>query len=147
MQRKKRRWLWLLVAAYIAFIFSNSLVDGGTSGEISGSISAAIFSLLQKIGIAPDQNTFHFLIRKLAHFTEYAGLGVLVRIVTGRRTGAGSWLLRLVFLISVPLVDETIQRFVPGRSGSFRDCLIDMAGYLTGFLIAVLFARLFRKKD
>lgn len=137
---------WLLVAAYIAFIFSNSLADGTTSGALSGSISAAVYGWLQKIGVKLDPDNFHFLIRKVAHFTEYAGLGILIRLVTGKINGTGGWLLRLVFMVSVPLVDETIQLFVPGRGGSLRDCVIDMAGYLTGFLIASLIAYFLQKR-
>lgn len=141
----KKYWLWLAVAVYIAFIFSNSLADGTTSGELSGSISAAIYGWLRNLGFSLDQDFFHFLIRKMAHFTEYAGLGVLIRIAVRKIAGSGKWLLFVVFMVSVPLVDETIQRFVPGRGGSFRDCLIDMSGYLAGFLIASLIARLCRR--
>lgn len=146
MRKGKTRWLWILVAVYIAFIFSNSIANGQTSGELSGSISEAIYSLLQKWGLKLNPDVLHHVIRKLAHFTEYAGLGVLIRVTTGRSVSSGAWLLRLVFLISVPLVDETIQLFVPGRGGSFWDCLIDMAGYLTGFLLSALIARLFAKR-
>ncbi|MGX8704763.1 MAG: VanZ family protein [bacterium] len=142
----KKYWPWLLVAAYIAFIFSNSLADGTTSGELSGSISAAVYGWLLKIGVKFNPDTFHFLIRKMAHFTEYAGLGILIRLATGKYTGNGVWLLRLMFMVSVPLVDETIQRFVPGRGGSLRDCALDMAGYLTGFLIASLIAYFWQKR-
>ena len=144
--REKKLWLWLLAACYIVFIFSNSLADGTASGELSGKLSAVLYSFLEKLGFAAKPDTFHFLIRKMAHFTEYAGLGVLIRIATAKSTGSGKWLLRLVFLISVPLVDETIQLFVPGRGGSFTDCLIDMSGYVTGFLIASLIAQLWRKR-
>ena len=36
------------------------------------------------------------------------------------------------------LCDETIQLFVPGRSGSIADVWLDTAGYLTGALLTLL---------
>jgi VanZ family protein len=35
----------------------------------------------------------------------------------------------------VPILDETIQIFVPGRSAAVIDMMIDLSGYLTGLLI------------
>ena len=150
-ERKKGEgggWLailpWLLIAAYVVFIFSNSLLSGEASGSVSGSISKFLYSIVQKLGFSMSDEKFHHLVRKLAHFTEFAGLGILVRIATGRMVGRGKWLLRGMLLIAVPLIDETIQLFVPGRGGSLRDCCIDMAGYVTGFLLAAFVAWLVR---
>ena len=46
--------------------------------------------------------------------------------------------LDLFFLLLVPFVDETIQLFVPGRSGQISDVWLDMAGGAAGFLAAFL---------
>ena len=43
------------------------------------------------------------------------------------------------------LCDETIQLFVPGRSGQIADVWLDTAGYLTGALLTLLIFRLCRK--
>ena len=42
--------------------------------------------------------------------------------------------------------DETIQLFVPGRSGRIADVWLDTAGYLTGALLTLLIFRLCRKR-
>ena len=44
------------------------------------------------------------------------------------------------------LCDETIQLFVPGRSGQIADVWLDTAGYLTGALLTLLIFRLCRKR-
>ncbi|MFR8452443.1 MAG: VanZ family protein [Oscillospiraceae bacterium] len=44
------------------------------------------------------------------------------------------------------LCDETIQLFVPGRSGQIADVWLDTAGYLTGALLTLLIFRLCRKQ-
>jgi VanZ family protein len=49
--------------------------------------------------------------------------------------------LRLVLLTVIvgcvaPVVDETIQVFVPGRSSQLRDVIIDLCGVLVGTVIA-----------
>ena len=44
------------------------------------------------------------------------------------------------------LCDETIQLFVPGRSGQIADVWLDTAGYLTGALLTLLIFSLCRKR-
>ena len=74
----------------------------------------------------------HFFVRKAAHFTEYAVLALLAaraflsssRTLLQRRWLAAS--LALVF--SCALLDEYHQSFLPTRTGSIGDSLIDIAG-------------------
>ena len=84
------------------------------------------------------------LLRKLAHFSEYAILFSLVY-----------WLFRKGFTLSkaiaLPLVllcvvlfamsDEVHQAFVPGRSPQVRDVLIDSLGATTIALVVLKFDR------
>lgn len=74
-----------------------------------------ILPLLTHVGLCIDDlHLFHFCMRKLAHFTEFAGLGFLVRIVSSYKP-----LTRfckhdcLLFLLLIPCLDEMIQLFVP----------------------------------
>ncbi len=71
------------------------------------------------------------IIRKLAHFTEYVILGLLYT----KASKAQSWNKLLLLGCLVPILDETIQIFVPGRSAAVVDMMIDLSGYLTGLLI------------
>ena len=59
-------------------------------------------------------------------------------------SGAESGALLTVTLAA--LCDETIQLFVPGRSGQITDVWLDTAGYLTGALLTLLIFRLCRKR-
>jgi acetobutylicum phosphotransbutyrylase len=82
---------------------------------------------------------FHTLIRKFAHFSEYALLGILVSTVSSHTIEERQQkLVIILWMILVPILDEGIQYFTPGRSAELRDCLIDMCGFGFGFLIAYL---------
>lgn len=132
----KKKWLWIVVFAYIGFIFFNSLQVGESSGNFSKEI--ALF-LMNTFHVTIDFDSFHHFIRKLAHFSEYFILALLV-------TGAihvsplfqNKKMNLLVFWILPPSVDETIQHFVPGRNGAFSDVLLDMSGFFVGFCILYL---------
>ena len=81
----------------------------------------------------------HFITRKLAHFTEYAILGLLAARAfrTSPRPAISSrwFLISLTLIVTFALVDEYHQSFVPTRTGSVYDSLIDIAGGLTVLLV------------
>ena len=81
----------------------------------------------------------HFVTRKLAHFTEYAILGFLAARAfrTSPRPAISSrwFLISLTLVVTYALVDEYHQSFVPTRTASVWDSLIDMAGGLTALLL------------
>lgn len=81
----------------------------------------------------------HFLTRKLAHFTEYAVLGIF-----SARAFASSandlvqrhWFrVALLLIVCYALLDEFHQSFVPSRTASIYDSAIDVAGGLTALLL------------
>lgn len=140
MKKKKNRWIWILVIAYIAFIFSNSLMSSDLSSSLSTYTARILTAFLQRFGIAPtDFVTFHYYVRKLAHFTEFTGLGLLTAIAIAISPLFHSRTMNfLLFLLAIPFSDEAIQYFVPGRSPAFRDMLIDCSGILFGGLLGYL---------
>ena len=77
----------------------------------------------------------HFFVRKTAHFTEYAILALLS--ARAFSTSSKDQLRRRWFFISLALIvlyalaDEYHQSFVPSRTSSIYDSLIDMSGGLT----------------
>jgi len=81
------------------------------------------------------------LVRKLAHFTEYAVLGALLWL-DWRLLGRDGLLLPLGAGLLFAAGDELLQTFIPGRSGELLDVLLDFSGVLA----AVLPARLIRKR-
>lgn len=131
---KKLRICTALLIANILFIWGNSMLPG----ELSGAISQWLRNLLSFLfsGGGSNSDSGHGLLRKLAHFTEFACLGLLFTWLFG--------MLRKPFLFALPCgflaacIDETIQRFVPGRGPAFKDVLIDTAGALVGMGILIL---------
>jgi VanZ family protein len=119
-----------------------------STGELSASNTSLIVRplllwLFPSIG-EETLNLAHFLVRKAAHFTEYAILALLAARAfrsssqqTLRRWFTSSLLLVIFYALS----DEYHQTFVPSRTGSIYDSLIDMTGGLAALLLLVLWSR------
>ena len=93
--------------------------------------------------------TLVFLVRKTAHFTEYAILGALFYLNLIQFPKLNSHikklLLPILFSFLYAITDELHQVFVPGRSAQFRDVLIDTLGASFGAIITYLIIKLFTK--
>ena len=48
------------------------------------------------------------------------------------------YLITLIHGLMVAIIDESIQLFVPGRSGLITDVFIDFSGVITGLLIVYI---------
>jgi len=133
MSIRRKKFLFLaLTAANLALIWGNSLMTGESSGNFSGAVVAFLSRFLPFF----SGEMGHTLLRKLAHFCEFACLGLLMGTTLRfygkpvfRATGLG---------LAAACVDETIQLFVPGRASSLIDVWIDTAGFATGLLILML---------
>ncbi len=142
----KKKWMWIIVILYIGFIFSNSLQVGETSGNLSKGITLTILNFFHTIGIQIPFNTFHHFIRKLAHFLEYFGLGLLVVFAIAKQPLIKSKTINyFTFWIIPPSIDETIQHFIPGRYGCITDVLIDMSGFLVATIILTCILKRLKK--
>lgn len=93
-------------------------------------------------------STLIFLVRKTAHFTEYAILGSLFFINlrnTPKDLIERPLVISILFSFLYACTDELHQIFVPGRSAQFRDILIDTLGASFGATITYLTIKLFAK--
>ena len=134
--------LIILSVLWIIFIFSNSLENAEESGEKS----SWVYNIVSKV----FPNITVFIIRKLAHFTEFAILGVLFastyfsftlpRCFETPKTNLYS-LLAIPAVFAIACTDESLQRFSEGRHAAFSDVLIDSAGGVCG--IAAILALVF----
>lgn len=119
------------------FIFQNSLEIAQVSGARSEQVRALLNKLAGVVGLGPF--SLH-TVRKLAHFTEFALMGfwfmLCLRVYTRHFIKHVSWPLFCGLLVAV--LDETVQLYVPGRSSSVRDVLIDFGGVLCGLFLALL---------
>ena len=129
--------LLLAILAALAFIWGNSLDSAVESAAKSGRVGELLRPLLELV-VGQGGVTDH-LIRKLAHFTEYAVLGALLLLLTavGFRVRLQTVVNCLFFLMAAALTDETIQMFSDGRSSQITDVWLDFSGVLTGILVGM----------
>ena len=124
---------YLPLSAWLVFIFfaSSDNFNAGNTSRIIGPLILWLFPSTSPETLA----IVHSSVRKLAHFTEYAILGFLA--ARAFRTSPHPAINRRWFLICIALVvvyallDEYHQSFVPSRTASIHDSVIDMAGGLT----------------
>jgi VanZ family protein len=90
-------------------------------------------------------NAIQTVIRKLGHVTEYAILAALLwRAVRGAHWQVKISLLFIAVWIACAIfaaTDEFHQSFVPSRTASPRDVMIDICGAFIGLAICWIFAR------
>lgn len=136
------------------------------SGESSSEVSDKITSLIIKIFI-PDYSDlptlrqeelfdiFSYVIRKTAHFSEYAILGLLLFLSIKSFVDKNIILYPTTFIIGVlyAISDEFHQSFVSQRAPMLKDVFIDSLGVITmllfisGIINIVKIKRLGKKYD
>ena len=139
------RW-HVVILVYICFIYGNSLTPATISSQESGFLLDKFRGAMISLGWEHLWLTEH-IIRKTAHFAEYAVLGGLTARaygLYGRHRICNRDALMLIFM--VPFVDETIQIFVAGRSGQISDVWLDMSGAAVGMAITAGVMCCLRKK-
>ena len=147
--RKFCVYIWVaFIVLWTAFIFAHSLMDA----EKSGGQSARLLEFIENLGrlLYPEFELSHNFLRKCAHFFEYFMLGAIwsqgLWIFEKRR----KILSREILLSGVltALVDETLQLFSKGRSGSVSDVWLDYSAFVVSFLIfcLIFFAKYNKKR-
>ena len=135
--------LWLAVLATAGMIFWFSAQNGAASSQLSSGITEKVVEVVEPDYDSlpePEQQTLfdavQFAVRKSAHFSEYALLGFLLRLLCAsyalRRGGLVSWLCGTGYAAT----DELHQWFVAARSAMWQDVCLDSSGVLAGVLLA-----------
>ena len=111
--------------------------NGAQSSARSQAVMQLVNSALAKVHLGPLSE---HLIRKLAHFSEFALEGFLlmlcIRVYTKHFVRHMSW--PLLGGMTTALMDETIQLHSPNRTSSVVDVWIDMSGVVAGLLFALI---------
>jgi VanZ family protein len=139
---------WLPVALGICFIAIESTPAFGadhTSGPLRA-IFQAIFGLVRD-----DQwGHIHLYIRKSGHFAGYGLLGLAWLRAWWMTLPSSAFLqdalLALVGTAIIASADEFHQTFLPNRTGTPLDVLLDCCGVLAMQLVVYVFLRIFRPK-
>lgn len=88
--------------------------------------AGVIFALSSVPSLGTGLGTWDYVLRKGAHMTEFAILGVLLV----RAAGSATWAFALA--VAYAGSDEIHQTFVRGRHGAPLDVAIDAVGVLIG---------------
>ena len=146
MKRKKTGIIWLIFTIiWMSVIFSFSAKKAVESEGMSHSVGKEIGRLIvpQFTSWSEERQEqfakmIDFPVRKCAHASEYAVLGVLMlgtaysfSAERGKKNRLLCWCAGTAYAAT----DEFHQLFVPGRSCQFRDVCIDSAGILTGIVL------------
>lgn len=121
---------------WMIFIFIMSNTTGNQSANQSNFFVEMLINLIK---IDPDM--LSFIIRKTAHMSEYAILLLLIYYGLHKSKFNFQLLLSFLFTFIYACSDEFHQIFIPGRSGQFKDILIDSCGALVMLLIIYLWQK------
>ena len=152
-----KRWaskngIWITLAAVLAvmgMIFCFSAQTGAESGAMSGRITTWIVGVFvpdfDNLPGEEQQNlcgAVGLMIRKTAHFSEYALLGFFlmlhIRQIQKRTKVCLPWLWSWAVGTLYAVSDEIHQGFVGGRYPAATDVMIDSSGVITGTMLLLL---------
>ncbi len=123
----------------LLFIWSNSLAGSKQSNALSGWVEKLLKPLVDPQGKIPAK-VFDYEVRKAAHVTEYAILGILLVGLSIPIKKQDVWLLLFAVMMTA-VIDETIQIFT-GRTSQVQDIWIDFFGAGAGMLLVYLVMKL-----
>lgn len=156
----KKAAVSILAAAVLsilyAIIFSFSNQDGETSGSLSHFVSEKCVEMInafsggQWTGAFMEEMAAYFEnpIRKLAHFGEYACMGILVYTMLRPwlRRGRRLYFITALWVFVSAAADEIHQLFIPGRCGCFADVCLDTLGAVFGMFVCVLLEKIISRR-
>lgn len=122
----------LLTLAVMWVIFMFSCEDGEQSAEVSENLLSKLIDFF---------GTFvsHNVLRKIAHFSEFAALGFFMSGSIHFLFGKSKFYIPLIPCVLYAISDEIHQYFVPERACRLFDVFIDSCGSLIGILIFIAF--------
>jgi VanZ family protein len=117
-------WGPVIIWSVLLFVLSTSVFSAANTSRVI----EPVLRLLLPTASAATITLLHGLIRKAAHFTNYAVLFWLLI----RGPMAGRPYIALAMCVAYALLDEGHQVFVPGRTASLHDVALDSSGALFG---------------
>jgi VanZ family protein len=129
-----KNWLPVFAWASLIFFFSTDQFSSSNTAPVVETLAFWVFPEISSDTV----EIIHEAVRKLGHWSEYFVLAVLMLRALGDETGK-KWQWRhavhtLFFIFFYALSDEWHQTFVPSRTASFRDVMIDALGGICGIL-------------
>ncbi len=145
--------LIILLIITFFYIFNFSSQDSEKSGNLSRTITVSVTKNIKKIQELDYNkkndvlNTIEKVIRKLAHFSEYTFLGILLMSLmsTYNLKQINKFVLSIGIGFLYACSDEFHQLFVPGRTAKFTDVLIDTSGVIAGSILIFIAILIIKK--
>lgn len=143
---------WIAAGLWLALIAIES-TDLLSANNTAHFLYALLTSLFGHINPATFFH-WHHIARKLGHFFGYGILSLLLFRAwqaTLRVDGAPRWSWRwaqvaLLMTVIVASLDEWHQTFIPSRTGTWRDVVLDSSAALTAQLLLYFFLRRWRAR-
>lgn len=143
----------LLCIIWLAIIFYN----GTRAGEVSQRSSKGIIKVVTRFVNIPSNTVkapimkfsdINFYVRKNAHFFQYLIFSILLcaAVRQFKLYKSSELFLLLFFLLLFPVIDEFIQKYIPGRTSNIFDVIIDFSGGILGIIIFNINNKLHKKK-
>lgn len=146
----------LICILWLGFIFYNSTRPGDVSNAKSYSILNKIRAEYRqldgeekqqysKLPSGAKEEKLNLFIRKNAHAFEYCVLAIIVCLILAQFGLKGKYAIIYVMFICLlyAVLDEFHQLYVPGRTSSVRDVLIDFLGSVIGMCLYYLVCNIF----
>ena len=137
----KKKINLLLIILWMILIFVMSSFNANDSANQSN----IIVHFISYVFNINNLELLSFIVRKLAHFSEYFLLGLLVTIDFNVITKSTKYLTVMLscFLTGIftALIDESIQTFTPGRAGMVMDVWLDFSGFLFAFSFMTIYIK------
>ena len=141
----------MLCTFFVIFGFSSQ--DGEASGGLSRNITNKILQISNKYNALGQEekeqiaNKTEKIIRKVAHFSIYTVVGLLLMGLLSTYKIKENWRMILSILLGMiyAVSDEIHQSFTPGRSPRIADVYIDTLGVILGILLILLFIKIYER--
>ena len=129
----------ILLISWMIIIFCFSNQNGVKSQGLSDNIINRVIDISNSNMTKGDRkkivSNVSFMVRKLAHFTEYLILGILIYLVLSVYGVSKILLFSILFVFIYACSDEIHQLFSFGRSAKVLDVFIDSIGGFSGISI------------
>lgn len=138
--------IFVLTALMLLFCWVHSCFPASVSSQESDGFYRVFYWFFGLFGAG--QILTQHIVRKLAHFSEFAAVGGLLLSCAYcfDRMRPQRYAVQVLFAgLSAALIDETIQLFIEGRAGMIADVWIDFAGVVTGALLLLAFYAVYRR--
>jgi len=149
----------VLCVLCFGFIFYNSTKPGDVSNEKSYSILNKIRAEYRQLDgeeklqynqlpSGAREEKMNLILRKNAHALEYCMLSIIVCLILAQfgLKGKNAIIYIMFICLLYAVLDEFHQLYVPGRTSSVKDVLIDFIGAIIGMGFYYLIHHIFFKK-